>query len=140
MKGMSNAQFADRSLSTIAKDLSADLGRLVQTEVALAKTELQQNITRIGKGAGLLGGAGVAGLFAVEFLLLAAMFGIAVVLPFWAAALIVAVALAIAAGVLAMTGKKDMAGASLVPKQTIESVKTDIQAVKDDMQRMRRNA
>jgi len=136
---MSNPQFADRSLTTIAKDLSADLGRLVQGEIALAKAELQQNITRIGKGAGLFGGAGVVGLFAVEFLLLALTFGIAAFLPAWAAALIVGVLLAIVAGVLAMSGKKDMAGASLVPKQTIESVKADIKAVKDDVQKMRSN-
>jgi len=136
---MSNPQFADRSLTTIAKDLSADLGRLVQGEIALAKAELQQNITRIGKGAGLFGGAGVVGLFAVEFLLLALTFGIATFLPAWAAALIVGVLLAIVAGVLAMSGKKDMAGASLVPKQTIESVKADIKAVKDDVQKMRSN-
>ncbi len=129
----------DRSLPAIVKDLSADLGRLMQSEIALAKTELQQNISRIGKGAGLFGGAGVVGIFAVEFLLLAAMFGIAVALPFWAAALIVGVVLAIAAGVLAMTGKKDLAGVSVVPKQTIENVKTDIKAVKDDVQAMRRN-
>ncbi len=137
--GMSNPQMIDRSLSTIVKDLSADLGRLMQSEIALAKTELQQNISRIGKGAGLFGGAGVVGIFAVEFLLLAAMFGIAVALPFWAAALIVGVVLAIVAGVLAMTGKKDIAGVSVVPKQTIENVKTDIKAVKDDVQTMRRN-
>ncbi|HSP34469.1 MAG TPA: phage holin family protein [Thermoanaerobaculia bacterium] len=134
---MSNTQFADRSLSTIAKDLSADLGRLVSTEIALAKKEIQENITRIGRGAGLFGGAGVVGIFAVEFLLLAGMFGLAAAMPLWAAALIVGVLLAVVAGVLAFSGKKNVAGASVVPKQAIASVKTDIKAVKDDVQRMR---
>src|SRR5512142_2212195 len=120
---MSNPQFADRerSLPAIAKDLSADLGRLVQGEIAMAKSELQENITRVGKGAGLFGGAGVVGLFALEFLLLAAMFGIGAALPLWAAALIVGVALAIVAGVLAMTGKKDLSGVSVVPQQTVRN-------------------
>ncbi len=135
---MSNHQFADRSLTTIARDLSADLGRLVRSEIELAKTELQENITRLGTGAGLLGGAGVAGLFALEFLLLALMFGIAAAgLQLWLAALIVGVAMAIVAGVLAMSGKKNVTGASVIPKQTVENVKTDIKAVKDDVERMR---
>lgn len=135
---MSNLQLADRSLTTIVKDLSADLGRLVRSEIELAKTELQQNITRLGTGAGLLGGAGVAGLFALEFLLLALMFGIAAAgLPFWLAALIVGVAMAIAGGLLALGGKKNVTGATVVPTQTIENVKTDIKAVKDDIKRMR---
>lgn len=129
----------DRSFADIVKDLTADLSRLVRGEIALAKTELQQNIARIGSGAGLFGGAGVVGLFAVEFILLAILFGlVALGLPAWAASLIVGVVLGIVAAVLAMSGKKAVAGASVAPAHAIEHMKADADAIKSEIDRVRR--
>lgn len=128
----------DRPLSEVLKSVGDDLGRLVRGEIALLKTEMRQNATKIGAGAGLFGGAGVMGLFALEFLLLALVFGIvAMGLQAWAAALIVGVLLAIVAGVLALTGKKTVANASVVPTETIEQVKTDAAALRSDVDRLR---
>ncbi len=133
-----SAASIDRSLSDIVKQLTQDLSALVRSEVALAKTELQQNIAKLGTGAGLLGGAGVIGLFALEFILLAVMFGIvALGLRAWLAALIVAVVLGIIAGVLAMSGKKTVQGASLAPTHAIDQMKTDINTIKADVARVR---
>jgi uncharacterized membrane protein YqjE len=128
----------DRPLSEILKDLVNDLGRLVRGEIALLKVELQENITRLGTGAGLFGGAGVMGLFAFEFLLLALMFGlVAMGLQFWLAALIVGLLLAVIAAVLAMSGKKKVANASLAPAETIAQVKTDAAVIKQDVERLK---
>ncbi len=131
----------DRSLSDIVRELTQDLSALVRSEVALARTELQHSISRLGTGAGLLGGAGVIGLFALEFVLLTLMFGIvALGLSLWLAALIVAVFLGFVAGVLAMSGRKSVQGASLTPTHTIEQVKTDISTIKADVARVRSRA
>ena len=69
-----------RSLGDIASDLLSDASTLIRQEVDLAKAELQQSATRAGKGAGLMGGAGVAGGFALLFASLAAWWGIAVLI------------------------------------------------------------
>ena len=135
---MATATPSDRSLADIAKDLSGDLSRLVHTEIALAKTEIQQNVARLGTGAGLLGGAGFIGVFALEFVLLALMFGLtALGLRLWLSALIVAVVLGIVAAVMVMTGKKKMQGASLAPTHAIEQMKSDVETIKNDLKNVR---
>lgn len=129
---------ADRPLSEIVKDLGNDLTRLVRGEIALLKSELQHNLTKIGAGAGLLGGAGVIGLFALEFLLLAVMFGLAAAgVSLWLSALILAVLLGAVAAVLAFSGKKNVQNASVAPTETIEQVRTDAAVIKDDVERLR---
>lgn len=128
----------ERSLADVAKDLTSDLTALVRGELALAKAEISENVARLGTGAGLLGGAGVVGLFAIHFLLLALMFGLyAMNLPLWAAALIVGVVLGIVAGVLAMRGKQNVAGASVVPTHALEQMKRDAETIKSDLERAR---
>ena len=127
------------SITEIVRELSSDLSNLVRSEITLAKTELQENVSRLGTGAGLLGGAGIVGLFAAEFVLLAIMFGLVRAgLPTWASALIVAVALGIVAGVLAMRGKKNVSGASLAPQRAIEQVRSDFRVIKSDVEQLRR--
>ncbi len=69
-----------RSLGEIASDLLGNASTLIRQEVALAKAEAGQMASRAGKGAGLLGGAGVAGFFALLFASLAAWWGIAVLI------------------------------------------------------------
>lgn len=129
---------SDRPIGEVLKNLADDLTRLFRGELALLKAELQQNIAKLGTGAGLLGGAGVVGLFALEFLLLALMFGLAALgLQIWVAALIVGIVLAIVAAVLAFSGKKNVANASVAPNETIEQVRTDAAVIKHDVERMR---
>lgn len=128
----------DQPLSTTLKNIGDDLGRLLHGEIALLKTEMRQNASKLGAGAGLFGGAGLVGLFALECLLLALIFGlVAAGLQAWAAALIVGVVLGVVAAVLALTGKKTVANASIAPTETIEQVKTDVAAIKSDVDRLR---
>ena len=120
------------------KGLSGDIGDLVRGEIALAKAEIQDNVTRLGTGAGLLGGAGVVGLFALEFVLLAIMFAIvAAGVREWIAALIVAVLLGVVAAVLALNGKKRVSGASVVPTEAIEHLKNDAEMIRNDVRHLR---
>ena len=57
-----------RSLGDIVSDVANDLSTLVRQELHLAKTEVKQEATRAGKGAGMLAGAAVAGLLLLLFL------------------------------------------------------------------------
>ena len=55
----------------------------------LAKTEMKQEVAKVGKGAGMLGGAGLAGWFLLLFLSFTLMYGLDEVMSRWIAALIV---------------------------------------------------
>lgn len=116
-----------RSLGDIASDLLSDASTLIRQEVDLAKAELQQSATRAGKGAGLMGGAGVAGGFALLFASLAAWWGIAVLIGTvdspalgWSG-LIIAVVYAIVALVLLAMGKGELKRVKGLPR-TAETV------------------
>ena len=94
--------------------------RLVRNEARLAQAEVTQKAKRLGVGAGLFGGAGLFAFFGLAALVTTAILALALVLPAWLAALIVAVVLFAVAGVLALVGKKDVEKASPpLPTETI---------------------
>jgi uncharacterized membrane protein YqjE len=121
-----------RPTSELVKQLADQTTSLVRAEVELAKAELSEKGKRAGIGAGLFGGAGVVSLYGVGALIFAAGLGLAKVVDGWLAALIVAVVLFVLAGILALTGRGQVKQAvPPVPEQTVRSVKTDVETVKE---------
>jgi len=121
----------DRPIGEIAQDLTRDLSTLLRQEVALAKAEMAQKARTAGPGAGMIGAAGVVGLMAAGALTAFAVIVLAIFLPDWLSALLVAAVLAAVAYVLVKRGKErvEKAGA-LIPEQTIETVKEDLEWAK----------
>lgn len=108
------------SIGGLVSDISADLSTLMRQEVALAKAELKQSATDVGKGAGMLAGAGLAGHMLLVFGSLAVMFGISNLIGDhlgWAA-LIVALLWGVGAAVLALSGKKELQSVEGLPRTT----------------------
>ncbi len=125
-----------RSLGEIVGDIASDLTTLVKQELDLAKTEAKKEAVRAGKGAGLLGGAGVVGYLAVLFLSLALMF----LLDSWMhtgwAALIVAAIWAVVAAVLAARGRKELKTMNNPPLETTQqTLKEDVAWAKEQKNR-----
>jgi uncharacterized membrane protein YqjE len=121
------SQTDDRSLGQVVSDLSTDLSTLMKQEVQLAKVELKEEVGKVGKGAGMLGGAGFAGWFVLLFLSLALTFLLDNWLPIEVAALITAVLWAVVAGVLALKGRKELRESNPQLPQTQETLKEDVQ-------------
>ncbi|MBX9638747.1 MAG: phage holin family protein [Mycobacteriaceae bacterium] len=122
---------ADASIGELISQLSAQTSRLVRDEMRLAQKELVQSAKHAGAGAGLFGAVGLLAFFGVASLITAAVAALAVVLPTWAAALIVGAALLAAAAVAALVSKRQVEEATPAAPQTVESVKKDMQEVKD---------
>ena len=114
-----------RSLGDIVGDLSTDLTTLVKQELTLARTELKEEAAKAGKGAGMLGGAGVAGLLA----LMLGSFALAYLLDNWMpvelAFLIVTLLWAIVGAVLAARGRKELKNAHPQLPETQQTLKED---------------
>src|SRR4051794_21896156 len=96
-----------RSLGEIVGDISRDMSTLFKQELDLAKTEMKQEVAKVGKGAGMFGGAGLAGWFTLLFLSLALTWLLDNWIPVELAALIVAVLWGIAAAGLSLRGEKE---------------------------------
>ena len=120
----------DQSLGSLIGQLSSNVSTLMRQEVALAKAELREEAKKAGKGAGMLGAAGLAGHFVLLFLSLTLMWAIGEALPLWAAALIVMVLWAVIGAVLFMMGRKQLKEVNPKPEQTVETLKEDKEWVK----------
>lgn len=120
----------ERSLGEIVSDIAADMGALVRQEMELAKTEIKQEVSKAGKGAGLLGGAGVGGYLALLFLSLTVMFALGEVMDLVWAALVVTVIWAVVAAVLAAAGRQRLRSVDPSLTTTKQTLKEDAQWAK----------
>lgn len=118
--------------SELIRQMSEQVSRLVKDELRLARAELTEKGKHAGIGVGLFGGAGVVALFGAGALVAAVILFLAQVMPPWAAAALVGGVLLVVAGMLGFFGKRQVAEAAPpTPERTIESVKDDIDAVKE---------
>ncbi|HET8614441.1 MAG TPA: phage holin family protein [Actinomycetales bacterium] len=110
------------SITELLSDVGSNLSELMHQELELAKAELRQSATRVGKGAGMLGGAGVAANLMLVFASVAVWWAIGDATGRAWAALIVAGIWAVVALVLAMVGRGEIKSATGMPRTT-ETVK-----------------
>src|ERR687894_2899160 len=86
--GGSTDDARERSVGELVKDLSSQTSTLVRKEIELARVELQEKGKIAGKGAGMLGGAAVAGLLALGALTAALIALLDKAMDTWIAALL----------------------------------------------------
>ncbi|NYT95132.1 phage holin family protein [Salinispora sp. H7-4] len=121
---------SEPSTAELVQRATEQVSRLVRDELALARAELAQKGKHAGIGIGLFGGAGMLALYGLGALVATVILLLALVLPAWVAALIVAVVLFVAAGALALVGKKQVGQAvPPVPAGTVRSVRADVDTV-----------
>jgi hypothetical protein len=121
----------EQSWADVLKTLGEQSREFIQQEMQLVKVELSSKIKQAGLGAGMFGAAGLVGLFAAGTLTAAGILALALVLPAWAAALVVAAFYGLIAAILALSGRKKIKAATpLAPEQAIRTVK----AAKDQVQ------
>ncbi len=131
---------ADRTgqepVSELVQRASQQLTELVRGELRLAQAEMKEKGRRYGKGGGLFGGAGVVGFLMLQALVASVIAALALVLPVWAAGLVVTAVLGVIAAVLAMSGKQQVGRAAPpTPEQTVENVKADVATIKESAHR-----
>ena len=89
-------QAADPSIGELMSQLSSQVSRLIRDELRLAEKEFQESAKHAGIGAGLFSAAGLLAFFGAATFIAAAVAALSLVLPVWAAALIVGAVLFLA--------------------------------------------
>jgi Putative Actinobacterial Holin-X, holin superfamily III len=118
-------------IGELVKQLAEETSTLVRQELELAKAEMTQKGKQAGLGLGELGGAGIVGLYALGALTACLIAALALAMPVWLAALIVAVVYGIIASVLALIGRRQLQqGLPPTPERTQQTVKEDIEWAK----------
>src|SRR5262245_39606472 len=100
----------DRPISEVLGDIAQNVQQIARAELRLAKAELLEDAARMRRGGTLMTVAAIAGALAVGCLCLTAIFALALVLPGWAAALIVAIIMAVVASLCIASGRRQFAG------------------------------
>jgi len=132
-------ELRSHSTGELVKQLSEQTTKLVRKEIELAKAELTAKGKVAGQGAGMFGGAAVAGLLALGTLTVVILALLDKAMDLWVAALIVTLVYGTVAAVLAMRGRDRVKeGMPPAPEQTVETVKEDVQWAKSQARSARR--
>jgi hypothetical protein len=119
----------------LVKQLAEETATLVRQEIALARAEVTTKSRRAGIGLGELGGAGLAALFALGALTTCFIAALDLLLPLWAAALVVAVVYGAVAAGLALTGRRQLQeNVPPTPERTGKSMKENVEWAKSQRQ------
>ena len=120
-----------RGFFALIANIPGLIRELIEAEIESLKAEIVGKLKAAGIGAGFLVTAGAFALFAVLVLTAAGVLTLALVMPAWAAALIVGVVLLLLAGIAAAIGIAQLKhGVPPTPTETIESVKEDVRVVR----------
>jgi uncharacterized membrane protein YqjE len=127
---------ADRSLGELFGELTRETSTLVRQEVALAKAELSQKATSVGKDLGFLAVGGAVAYAGFLALIAAVIYFLAEVvnLPLWSSAAIVGVLVAAIGGFFVWKGIDALKHEDLAPRQTLETLQEDAEWAKQQVQ------
>jgi Putative Actinobacterial Holin-X, holin superfamily III len=129
-EAMSPPPSSDQSVGELVSGIASDLSTLMRQELDLAKVEVRQEVSKAGKAAGMLGGAGLAGWMVALFLSFTLLYLLDSAIDAGWAALIVALIWAIIGAVLFVIGRNRLKAVDPTPHRTVETVKEDVEWLK----------
>jgi Putative Actinobacterial Holin-X, holin superfamily III len=129
-EAMSPPPNSEQSVGELVSGIASDLSTLMRQELDLAKVEVRQEVSKAGKAAGMLGGAGLAGWMVALFLSFTLLYLLDSAIDAGWAALIVALIWAIIGAVLFVIGRNRLKAVDPTPHRTVETVKEDVEWLK----------
>lgn len=124
-----------RGTGPLLRSIAADISTLVSKQIELAKQEIGEMVSARAKAIGVFGAAAVLGLFVIGFLGMAGAEALDLVLPRWAAMLIMAVVFGLLAAVAILAARSSLRSGASKPELTQESLKEDVQWAKQQLKR-----
>ena len=121
----------DRSLGELFADLARDTSTLVRQEVALAKTEMTEKASKVGKDIASMAIGGAVAYAGVLALIAGVILGLGEFIPLWISALLIGAVVAGIGYMLIQRGRDALASEDLAPRQTIETLKEDAEWAKE---------
>jgi len=124
----------ERSLGELFAELAKETGTLVRQEVELARVELGQKASRLGRDIAALAVGGAVAYAGVLALVAAAILALGEAgLPWWLSALIVGIVVAGVGYALVARARTALKAADLAPRQTVETLKEDREWAKEQI-------
>jgi MFS family permease len=124
-----------RGTGPLLRSIAADLSTLLSKQIELAKQEIGEMVSTRAQAVGVFAAAAILGLFVVGFLGLTAAEALDLVMPRWAAMLIVAGVFGILATIAVIVARARMRSAAAKPELTQRTLKEDVQWAKQQLKR-----
>lgn len=121
----------NRSIGELITELSRETVTLVRQEVQLAKAEMSQKASRVGKNVGFLVVGGVVVYTGVLAIIAAVIIALGHAVPLWLSALIVGLVIAAIGLFLVVKGANTLRQEDPAPQETIETLKEDREWLRD---------
>ena len=123
---------ADASLGALLKELAREVPALLRGEAELAKAEARQGLQGLQQAATASAIAGAVAAGGLILLLFAAAFGISAAadIELWLSSLLVGAAALVVGMLMLQAARKRMAEHSLVPRQAMDSLRRDKDALR----------
>jgi hypothetical protein len=119
------------SLKELLWSVAGDARELMRGEIALSRAEAEQKVDRVTTGVISLFGAMMLAFAGLVIVLFAGAQALALVLPSWAATLIVGGVVLIIGIALVFAARKALAPSGMVPERTIRNVEADTRVIKE---------
>jgi uncharacterized membrane protein YqjE len=121
----------DRSIGELFSELSQKTTTLVRQEIELAKVEMSQKASRVGKNVGFLVIGGVVAYTGLLALVAAGIILLGEVIAYWLSAAIIGVVIAAVGAVLVIKGASTLRQEEPTPRETVETLQEDKEWLKD---------
>lgn len=122
----------ERSLGELFSDLSREIGTLVRQEIALARNEIGQTTSKVGRDIGMLAVGGLVAYAGLLALLAAVIIILGTIgVPWWLSALIVGVVVAAIGYFMVRRGLDALKKENFAPQKTIDTLKEDVKWAKE---------
>lgn len=125
-----HADSSDASIGTLLRDLAHEVPSLLTKEVALAKSEMRENLQATKEGVAAVSTGGAVTLAGLVVVLMAVVYGLSNVMDLWLAALLVGGAAMLIGFSMITAGKKKFESQSLRPDRTVDSLRKDKNAIR----------
>lgn len=125
----------DRSVGELFTQLSDDVTTLIRQEVALARAEVAEKVGQFGRGTAFAVAGGIILYTGLLALIYAAIQGLGVAIPLWASALIVALGVLGAGGIVLWLAVRNFQRSTSLPERTMESMSENGELVRERLER-----
>lgn len=120
-----------RSLGNLLSDLTNDMSLLLRKEIELARVETTEKISVLTKSLVWMVAGGLVIYSGFLALIAGVIMALGTMMSLWMAAILCSLALIIVGLIFLQTGRQAMRNMTVLPEQTIESLKEDAELVKE---------
>ena len=120
------AEWGERSIATVLKDIVGNIQELVRAEIRLAKVEVRQEIDRARRSIALLLLGGVVAVLALAFLMLASVYALSMVVAPWIAAVVIGVIAGVVGWACVATALTQLRHVSIVPPKVVTTIEESV--------------